>query len=139
MKKMVIYGASDDLVEFEGVVSAIDDTLDPSDYYADEFESAKNVMGPDDGAEFNVILNDDDVAVFYVGAYPGPELGYGITKALIIEARYDGRWSFMPAKIDSDNRYPDWKTTISQHEDVIYSTKVTIWLPREYAHVKRIL
>ena len=139
MTMMVIYGYSDDLVEFEGVLSATDETLDPSDYYADEFESAKNVMGPGDGAEFNVILRDDELAVFQIGPDPGEEFAYGCTQTILLEARYDGRWSFAPAQLDYTNKFPDWDVAISQSEESDNSTKVTILLPEDKAHVKRII
>ena len=106
-----IYGASDDLVEFEGVQHALDKT-DDHGQDSDNYPEAS-----DDMAEFPVYLeNTKDSAEFIIG------------NQLIVRARYSrlGSWTFEIDYTDEVDGRPNWSVIVRPSEEVKYSSEVTI-------------
>ena len=116
MNTIRIYGASDDLVEFEGTFGEAMDK--------DEDGNNIDVSGPGyKGAEFNVY---DSPAVFIVG------------ELIIVEAMYDGTWSFT-IRMKNEGTFPDWPIRFGVCGERDYSLEVQIDVPDEaLAMVRRI-
>lgn len=122
--KIRIYGSSDDLIEFENVIFATDETLDRSEYPDD---SDRNVMGPDNCAEYCVI-------------HTSP-LDFVIGEEMIVTANYtrNGTWDFGFGLLGEGKPLPDWPITVSTAPDNKYSIQVEIdKVPYNQATIRRI-
>ena len=124
--KIRVYGSSDDLIEFENVIFAIDETLDRNDYPDD---SDLNMMGPNNDAEYCVIHKNP--------------LDFVIGDAMILTAFYRiddrGTWDFGIGLLEENKPLPDWPITISTAPDNAYSIQVEIDnVPYNQATVRRV-
>ena len=120
--KIRVYGSNDDLVEFENVIFAVDETLDPNDY--DDL----SVMGKDCTAEYNAECYERPVE-------------FVISDKMILTAHYtrNGTWDFGFGMIREGVPLPDWPITISTAPDNNYSVQVEIDnVPYNDATVRRI-
>ena len=120
MSLVKIYGTSDDLVEMEGVFSAVDETGEI------DHETGKpynyDVGARDNTAEYNV-YND---AVFVIG------------NQLKVFSLYKGEWAFGVGMVDEEEGLPNWPVHIRQSQDCDYSVELLIEVPDEFAHVVRV-
>lgn len=124
--KIRVYGSSDDLIEFENVIFATDETLDRREYPDD---SDLNMMGRNNDAEYCIV--HERPLEFVIGEEMILIVRYGIDSR--------GTWDFGFGLVEEGKPLPDWPITVSTAPDNAYSVQVEIDnVPYNKATVRRI-
>ena len=121
MGTIVIYGNSDDLVEFEGVAAARD--MRGADVHGQDSDNY-----PEAGAQS---------AEFPVYIKPSEYAGFIVCRQLVVQAYYREGWGFVVSYSDEGASRPDWPIRVMPDPDCEYSTRVEIDCPFDETEVLR--